>query len=1259
MNLQINNRLKGIHYIVGIIFILLLFLSFIIAPVLTSYYKNNWNSICQNEIRAVKEFTQQLIDKKINKFENVDILEIKKSIFSDQDALINKRALFDKLEKIDNDKISIEIYDNNYELIAWKNIIDTTLSSVKNLSNINPGYIKHKSNIYLFKLDSCLINNKNYFLLFYKISDEKYVNEYDNALAGRLSEKFNTNFAVYYSTKVYTHNGKNKISFSVINQSHKPILSVAFSKVTSQNRIDIIKGYLVQCRLILLLLIYLTLIWIIFKWVRLIQNKKIKFAITLVGLIVTRYFFLLINFPGIVLRFELLNPVNFSSPFLWGIVKSPLDLFITVLFVLIIIYPLFNALYTTGSNTLNKKAWFKNGIFFLSLVLFLFVYRSFGAIVHSLFFDSSIKYFRETNIFPNYTTIFMLGIILMLGFLVILLLVTIILLILKYVEFSKNNKKNLLYLFFAVHFICFVFDFIQKTPQSSTFVRILLIFLLFTLVYLLRFKNYKRVLFVLLCAFAGSVVMIFEMGYVNSKLEKENLKIASLEYSRIDDSWIEFLIKTNLSSAAQNFPNIINHQNVDFKNYAYELWNKSNIKTENLVSEFYFLDSLKSYIDGVNFSFPYGYSKNWMMNDTIVDYQIVHDPIPNSNDIIISGLVKLKNLSPLYFGISIKYNPYGYNAAQIPNFSQQIKTTDQNYINFEDYEALTLINGNIVEKHGRINPTKNEIFDLINSEQSINDYWRTVNIDGENYLFYVTKTNVNGDDKNLLIGQKISNLTWGLYDFVKIFLIHVLFVLTIILIYYAILYFKKGKIRFNYQAELLTTFLLITIIPLIILGLYFRSTFEEKNQKMYEFYLNNDAQKVSKYLESYSYYSWGSLRDIIIKANADLGLNFTLYKDNKVQYSTYYDYYYFEDISKILNPKIYQRLVLEKSNEQFLSYSIKGNTIKSYFKKIQLYGDEYILEVNDIFNVSYIVMNGVDIDLFLFGTYSFVIILIVLLSIILTNKISSPIIKLTEMTQKVSAGNLDVHLKVEQKGEIAELVYGFNKMVTEIKRIQNELSIKERENAWKEMAKQVAHEIKNPLTPMKLSVQLLEQAYKDKSPKFNQIFEKVIATIINQIEILKNIASEFSVVAKLPPIKISQVNLVSIIDEVIQLYSAENIKCEFNITNDIPIINSDNEQLKRILINLIKNSIEAEANKINIEICSKTNVVEILITDNGIGIPEENIERIFDDKFTTKPSGMGIGLFLVKNILKSIKATIEIPISKPGSTTFKILLPVE
>ncbi|MFH0736853.1 MAG: ATP-binding protein [bacterium] len=1167
--------------------------------------------------------------------------------------------LFDKLEAIGNTEISIEIYDSNYTLIAWKNIVDTTINSVKALSNINPGFIKHKSNIYLFELDSVFVNNKKLSLLFYKNFDLNYVNEYDNISANKLREKYNINFEVHFSDDIFYKKDNNKISFSIINQFSKPILSISFPKIVIQNKIDQFNGYLVQFRLILLLIIYLNFAWIVYKKIKLIQNNKIRFAAILVSLIITRYFFIFIKFPGIVLKIELLNPAYFSSPFLWGIVKSPLDLFITVLFALIIFYPLFNNLLLNGINNQTKKIWSKNIIILSSVFSILFVYRSFGAIVNSLFFDSSIKYFRETSIFPNYPTVFMLAVILMLGFLTILILVSLIILINKYVELSKNKLKNLLYIFVIVEIFCVLFDLIQKTPQSSFFVQIFLIFLSFTLVYLLIFKNYKKILFLLLCAFAGSVIMIFQMGYVNSKLEKENLKIASLEYTRIDDNWIEFLIKTNLTNAIQNIPAISESENIDYKNYAYELWNKSIIKTENLVSEFYFLDSLKSYIDGVNFSFPYGYSKNWMMNDSIIDYQIVHDPIPNSNDVIISGLVKLKSRSQIYFGISIKYNPFGYNTAQIPNFSKKNISDNQNFINFEEYEVLTLINGNIVEKLGCINPTKNEIYNLISSEPNVNNYWRDVRMNNESYVFYVTKNKRNGNDKDLLIGRKTSNISWGLYDFVKIFLMHVIFVFVTIFIYYTILYFKKGRLKFNYQAELLSTFLLITIIPLIILAIYFRETYEEKNQKMYEFYLNSDASKVSNYLEEYSYYAWGSLRDIVIKANSDLGLNFTLYKNNRVQYSTYYDYYYFEDISKILNPKIYQRLVLEKSSEQYLNYSIKGNTIKSYFKRIKLFGDEYILEVNDIFNVSYIVMNNVDIDLFLFGTYSFVIILIIILSIIITNKLSSPIIRLTEMTQKVSNGDLNVQLKVEQKGEIAELITGFNKMVTEIKRMQNELSIKERENAWKEMAKQVAHEIKNPLTPMKLSVQLLEQAYRDKSPKFDQIFEKVMTTIINQIEILKNIASEFSVVAKLPPVKISIVNLIDVINEVLQLYSAEKIQFEFDIKNQIPLISSDSEQLKRVLINLIKNSIEADSDKIKIELISHSNLIELLIHDNGSGIPEANREKIFDDKFTTKPNGMGIGLFLVKNILKSINATIELPISKSGTTIFKITLPVE
>ncbi len=168
-----------------------------------------------------------------------------------------------------------------------------------------------------------------------------------------------------------------------------------------------------------------------------------------------------------------------------------------------------------------------------------------------------------------------------------------------------------------------------------------------------------------------------------------------------------------------------------------------------------------------------------------------------------------------------------------------------------------------------------------------------------------------------------------------------------------------------------------------------------------------------------------------------------------------------------------------------------------------------------------------------------------------------PIRKITSATKSVAAGDLSLELKTNAKGELGELVSGFQYMIKELKKNQTILAEIEREEAWKEMAKQVAHEIKNPLTPMKLSVQQLIAAYNDKSDKFDLFFEKVTNTILNQIETLKNIATEFSNFARMPKLKVEVINFNEVINNSINLFTDEKVTISFEPLNAKTEISGD------------------------------------------------------------------------------------------------------
>jgi nitrogen fixation/metabolism regulation signal transduction histidine kinase len=218
--------------------------------------------------------------------------------------------------------------------------------------------------------------------------------------------------------------------------------------------------------------------------------------------------------------------------------------------------------------------------------------------------------------------------------------------------------------------------------------------------------------------------------------------------------------------------------------------------------------------------------------------------------------------------------------------------------------------------------------------------------------------------------------------------------------------------------------------------------------------------------------------------------------------------------------------------------------------------------------------------------------------------------------------------------------------------------------AWREMAKQVAHEIKNPLTPMKLSLQMLERAIKNNSPNITEITGKVTNTLIEQIDNLTLIATNFSNFAKMPELRKETFNLNEILYSVTGMYN-DDLDFEYLfLIPDYPItIFADKGQLIRVFTNIIQNATQSipEGRKANISLMTtkvKNNFIRITISDNGEGISKEKASKLFQPYFTTKTSGTGLGLAMCKDIIEQFGGKISFESEENVGTSFHIDLPI-
>ena len=289
-----------------------------------------------------------------------------------------------------------------------------------------------------------------------------------------------------------------------------------------------------------------------------------------------------------------------------------------------------------------------------------------------------------------------------------------------------------------------------------------------------------------------------------------------------------------------------------------------------------------------------------------------------------------------------------------------------------------------------------------------------------------------------------------------------------------------------------------------------------------------------------------------------------------------------------------------------------------------------------------------------------IIIISTLFAYFLSRYITKPLFQISNRLKstKLSRDDNKIILKNPPR-ELAELVNSYNLMIDELEVNAVKLAKSERENAWREMAKQVAHEIKNPLTPMRLTIQSFQRNFSADKENIDATVNEFSNTLIQQIDVMTSIASAFSDFAKMPEQKKELLNVKEIIESGLDIFDKKFIN--FSFDNNEVLANLDKSQLIRVLTNLVKNAIqsipEGRTPVIDVYLSSTNSNIIIKISDNGSGIDEENRLKIFEPRFTTKSSGMGLGLSMISSIIKSFNGTIDFETKKNIGTTFSLTFP--
>lgn len=543
------------------------------------------------------------------------------------------------------------------------------------------------------------------------------------------------------------------------------------------------------------------------------------------------------------------------------------------------------------------------------------------------------------------------------------------------------------------------------------------------------------------------------------------------------------------------------------------------------------------------------------------------------------------------------------------------------------------------------------------------DGMRFVSFDNHLHLFYRY-------EKNLII---ISTPKQGFWVFVTLFsYLFTFFSFSYLLISIAARFIKEGfKLQFNFNSRIQLTIVMIVVGTLLLIGAatvtYIVDNYEQAQNNRIREKLHNIRVLVERELSNRDGLGENlgdDLQYAFNRLSATLKTDFNIYKpEGRLFFSTQPGIYEQEIIAPLMNRTALvslttnqKALYLQSENIGQLKYSAAYEPIRnSVNKNIGFLSLPYFDRDTELKrDISGFLVALINLYVLLFSVS-------ILIAFFISNRITQPLRIIQDNLRRTKLGTSNEPIVWKTKDEIGALINEYNRMVAELQKSAELLAKSERESAWREMAKQVAHEIKNPLTPMKLGIQHLQRAINDNHPNKEELVRKISNTMIEQIDTLSNIATEFSHFAKMPRPEYTQVELISVLQHTCDLYVEDgDTSILFENHPAEILVRADKDQLIRIFSNLIKNALQAipDDRKGEVQILLQDSGKEVIITvkDNGIGIPKDQLSKIFVPNFTTKSSGTGLGLAMVKAMAEGMGGQVWFETEENKGTSFFVKL---
>ncbi len=625
--------------------------------------------------------------------------------------------------------------------------------------------------------------------------------------------------------------------------------------------------------------------------------------------------------------------------------------------------------------------------------------------------------------------------------------------------------------------------------------------------------------------------------------------------------------------------------------------------------------------------------------------------------------------------IIIEMNPKSYAKTNLyPELllEEKIKLPDESDL----YSHAVYENGNLIRREG--NFAYSYEFDFPEEEDLTEEYFHRVR-DGMSHLAYYA-----GNDKWVIISKASEGWLEPVTLFSYLFGLYLLFAFVVLLVRILIrLYYKqtnwtglldlsfKDKIQYSMIAMLVFSFLTIGFVTI----LHFRGEYNYyhldsliKKQNAIKSAIEYNLRQNPDFLKIRDYRSIQneSERPSDLPTLADIhNMDINIYDLNGILINTSQpDIFEKGLLSDIINPLAYKELEVGKRSQVLQTENIGALQYLAVYVPLRNINGELVAYLNLPYFAREKELQG-EISSFLVALVNVYVLLLIAagsLAYLLSNSITYPLSAIGEKIKQTQLGRKNEPIEWKNNDEIGKLVQEYNKMIGELEQSADLLARSERESAWREMAKQIAHEIKNPLTPMKLSIQHLQRAMADGRPNVDVLAQRVMATMIEQIDSLSHIASEFSSFAKMPTAQNEVFDLTEVVASVADLFREEQNVSIVHERAEPVWVYADKNQLLRVFNNLVKNAVQAipdgKHGTVTIGVERENHYATVWVKDNGIGITEEQRSKVFVPNFTTKSSGTGLGLAMSKQIVENAGGEVWFDSEPEMGTTFFVKLPL-